>query len=241
MSGHSHWSSIKHKKAAQDKKRAKIFSKLSRRIAVAAREKGPDPKKNSQLRAAIEKARSCDMPKTNIERAIKRGTGELEGVELKTVLFGVYGPGGVAVLIEGVTDNKNRTLTEIKQILKRNSAKLAETDSVKWLFEKKGTITINKEDESEQELELKAIEAGAEDIASQDGTLEIYTKLEDLEQVKQNLKPIEIESTSIGWVPKKIVEVDQEKRRKIEKLVGELNENDAVQEIYSNLASSSAS
>jgi len=236
MSGHSRWSNIKHKKAKQDKKRAKIFSKLTRKITVAAREGGGDPDKNPDLRSAIEKARDADMPKDNIERAIKKGTGELEGGELEELLLGLYGPGGIAILIEAITDNKNRTLNEIKQILKENDAKLAETDSVRWQFEKKGVIVVQADEEDKEELELKIIDSGADDLKRNE-KIEVYTKLKDLSEVKKNLEQqeIKIEDTSVDWVAKEESEVDEEKEKELEKLFEELDENDAVQDIYSNL------
>ena len=242
MSGHSHWHSIKYQKTAADQKRGKLFSKLSREITIAAKEKGGDPEVNSDLRLAIERAKRFNMPKENIERAIKRGTGELAGGQLESILFEAYGPGGIALIIEGITDNKNRTLSEIKQILNQNNGKLANEGSVKWLFERKGCITISLESQErtlqdKNELELKAIEAGAEDIFWHNNTMDIYTKPELLEKVKESLEKtrVKIDNASLDWVAKDKIEVDQETKKSCEKLFEKLEDNDSVQEIYSNL------
>ena len=241
MSGHSHWAGIKHKKQAEDQKRGKIFSKLSRMISVAARE-GADPEMNPKLRQALEEAKAFNMPKENIERAIKRGTGELEGAKLEEVSYEAFGPGGVAIIIEGITDNKNRTFQEVKQILQKYSGKLAESGAVKWLFARKGAITINPNIQnsiSKEDLELKAIESGAEDIYwhKTEDLLDIYTKPEELDKVKKNLEAqgIKIESASLDWVPKDPIEVNDKDREELTKLFEELDENDAVQNIYSTL------
>jgi YebC/PmpR family DNA-binding regulatory protein len=241
MSGHSHWSTIKHKKGATDARRGKAFSKMAKLISVAAREGGPDPETNSALRLAIERAKFVNLPKENIERAIKQGTGEVEGVELEGVLFEAYGPGGVAIIIEGITDNKNRSLGEVKQILSQNNGKLAGEGSVRWLFDRKGAIVINQESQesdlkNKENLELKVIEAGAEDIYWHDGFLDVYTKVGNLEVVKKNIEDasIKIESASLDWVAKELIDVKEEEKKSIIKLFEELDENDTVQEIYSN-------
>jgi len=243
MSGHSHWHGIRHKKELEDKKRGKIFSKLSRMIQVAARE-GADPETNPKLRQALEEAKSFNMPKENIERAIKRGSGELEGEKLEEIIYEGFGPGGIALIIEGITDNKNRTLNEIKQILQKYNGKLANSGAVKWMFERKGTITIDLNCQpstfkSKEELELKIIESGAEDIKwhqTQD-ILDVYTKPEQLDKVKRNLEKegIKIERASLDWVPKEEIDIPKQEREKCEKLFSELDENEAVQNIFSNL------
>jgi len=242
MSGHSHWSTIKRQKQAADKKRGQIFSKLSRAISIAAREGRGDHETNPKLRLAIEQAKDFNMPKENIEKAIKRGTGELEGGELEKILFEAYGPAGVAIIIEGITDNKNRSLAEITQILRQHNAKLASGGSVKWLFDRKGVVVIDSktQDESLQKkdaLELAVIEAGAEDIYWHNSFLDIYVKIEDLEEVKESLKKkgISIEVASLDWVANKMVEIDEKEKEALERLFESLDENDAVQEIYSNL------
>jgi len=242
MSGHSHWAGIKHKKGLADQKRGKIFSKLSREISVAAKEKGGSPETNPSLRIAIEKAKKFNMPKDNVERAIKKGTGELKGVKLESVVFEAYGPGGIALIIEGITDNKNRTFSEIKQALTQHNGKLANEGSVKWLFERKGCIIVNRESQSEtlkdkEKLELAAIESGAEDVRWYNDFLSIYTKPDELEKIKKKLeeKDIQVETVSLDWVAKEEIEVDEKAKEACEKLFEALDENDAVQEIYSSL------
>lgn len=242
MSGHSHWHSIKYQKSVADQKRGKVFSKLSREISVAAKEKGGNPENNPALKIAVDKAKKFNMPKDNIERAIKKGTGELEGAKLESVTFEAYGPGGIALIIEGITDNKNRTLAEIKQILSQSNGKLANEGSVRWLFERKGCLIVNPESQNEdlknkEDLELKAIESGAEDIYWHDDLLGVYTKPEELEETKKNLEEagIQIEAASLDWAAKEEIEMDEKTKEISEKLFETLDENDAVQEIYSNL------
>lgn len=239
MSGHSHWSTIKHKKGAADAQRSKAFSKISRLISVAAREAGGHPDTNSKLRIAIDQAREINMPSDNIERAVKRGTGELEGTQLDNVLYEAYGPGGTALIIEGITDNKNRAFSEIKQILSQHRGKLAGEGSVRWMFEQKGCITVDfTAPEEKERLEIMAIEAGAEDIAWHENNMDIYTRPEDLEKTKKNLddKSINITSASLDWIAKEQVQTDDQTKQNIEELFEALDENDIVQEIYSNLA-----
>ena len=241
MSGHSHFASIKHKKEIADEKRSKAFSKMARVISVATKEGGGgDPDSNYKLRMTIDQAREINMPKDNIERAIKKGTGELAGEKLETVTFEAYGSGKTAIIIEGITDNKNRTLGEIKQILIKHNGKLAGEGSVRWMFERKGTILINSETQGpnikKEDLELIAIDAGAEDILEHDdGFIDIYTKPEDLEKVKKNLqeKEIKIESSFLDWVAKEKIKV--ENKESFKKLFEALDDNDAVQGVYSNL------
>lgn len=258
MSGHSHFSTIKRKKELTDKKRGQIFSKITRTITIAVKEGGGDPAANSKLRLAIEAAKNANLPKENVERAIKRGTGELADEKLEEFTFEAFGPQGIAIIIEGITDNKNRALGEIKQILSQNGGKLANEGSVRWLFEKKGVITINPNDQTprlpsaiaegdggqtitknKEELELMAIEAGAEDIYWQENLLDIYTKTENLETVKKTMegKGIKIESASLGWVAKETVDIDKKSRDAAEKIFEILDESDSVQDIYSNLKS----
>jgi len=235
MSGHSHWHSIRHKKGLEDAKRGRIFSKLARAIEIAARE-GKDPLKNPKLRQSLEEAKKFNLSKENIERAIKRGVGELEGKNLEEISYEAVGPCGIALIIEGITDNKNRSLNEIKQIIQRGGGKLAEPNSIKWMFEKKGVITITQIKEKE-ELEILAIEAGAEDVRWQDETLEIYAKPEELEKIKKFLedKGIEIESAGLGWVPKEEISLEEKEKIVVEKFFEALDENEAIQNIFSNL------
>ena len=237
MSGHSHFKTIKAQKEVADAKRGKIFSKIGRLITIAVKEAGGDPLTNSKLRIVIEQAKKFNMPKENIERSIKRGAGELAGEKLEEVSFEGFGPGGVSFIIEGITDNKNRTLSEVKTILNQNGGKLAGEGAVRWMFDKKGTITINCQLERKEELELLAIEIGAEDVFWHDDLLDIYTKLEDLEKIKRGLeeKQIKIESAFLGWVAKEEVEVSNEEKEVCQKLFEALDESDDVNDIYSNL------
>jgi len=241
MSGHSHWQNIRAKKEAEDAKKSKIFSKFSRLISVAAREGGGDLEKNPKLKDVVEKAKGSDVPSATIERAIKRGTGEIEGVEYEEVLFEVYGPGGAAFIIETITDNRNRTVSEIKNILKRYDGKLAEPGSVCYLFDRKGSIILEinsqpRNFQDKDELELAVIDAGAEDLFWRDGFMEIYTNLNDLEKVKKKLKEkgIVVSSATDGWQAKNEISVSDEVKNKIDKFFEELDEHDDVQEIYSN-------
>lgn len=241
MSGHSKWSQIKHKKALTDAKKGKIFSKLARQITLATKEKDGDPEKNAALRLMIEKARSFNMPQENIERAIKRGTGEIEGVKIEEFLLEVYGPGGVALLIKGATDNKNRTLSEIKNLLTQHQGKIAESGSVSWLFERCGVINISLPDnqKNKDKLEMQAIEGGAQDIKWLDAeNLEIYTKPEELEKTKKYLEraDVKISEAGLGWKAKNGISAPDEKiSEQAQKLFEALDENEDVNEIYSNL------
>jgi YebC/PmpR family DNA-binding regulatory protein len=244
MSGHSHARTIRHAKELTDKKRGQMFSKLARSIEVAVKEGGPNPETNAKLRVVVEEAKKFNLPKDNIERAIKRGTGELASEKLEEVLFEAYGPEGIAIIIEGITDNKNRTLGEIKQVLNQNNGKLVGEGSVKWMFERRGCLTINaqflisnSQIKNKEELEILAIEAGAEDIYWHEDILDVYTKIEELEKVKKNLeeKGIKIEGASLDWVPKEEISLDEKTKEACQKLFDALDENDAVQEIYSNL------
>lgn len=242
MSGHSHWSTIKRKKEANDAQRGKIFSKLARKIVMAAREKGGDPETNSALRIAIDTARSFNMPSKNIERAVERGTGAGADTQiLEEILCEGYGPGGIAVIVESITDNKNRTFNDIRQTFNKNNGKMADQGSVKWMFEQKGSITIDNEKAGlkKEDLELKAIEAGAEDIIWSDNILSIYVPVESLEKAKDNLQKqsVAIESASLDWVAKTPLELSEQDKKAAERLFEALDENDDVQEIYSNIAS----
>lgn len=241
MSKHSHWAKIKRKKEISDKKRGQMFSKVLRMISVAAKN-GGDPETNSVLRLAIEKAKEFNLPKDTIERAIKKGAGEAAGQALEEVLYEAYGPGKIAILIESITDNKNRAFNEIKKILENHNGKLVAPGSVKWLFERKGSLIVDckmqiEDFKNKEKLEMAVIESGAEDFRWSDGSLEIYTKPEDLEIVKSNLekKGIKIDSSSLDWVAKEEIKVSEEDKVNAEKLFEDLDESEEVQEIYSNL------
>ncbi len=241
MSGHSHSKTIKRTKDLTDKKRGQIFSKMARLISIAVKEGGPNPETNSKLRLTIEQAKMSNMPRENVERAIKKGTGELTGEKLEEVSFEGFGPGGIALIIEAITDNKNRTLGEVKVALNQNGGKLAGEGAVRWLFDRKGAITINVENQisniKKEDLELTAIESGADDIYWHENELDIYTKPESLELVKKNLeeKGIKIDAASLDWAAKEEVQVSEKDQEACQKLFEALDENDSVNDIYSNL------
>ncbi len=239
MSGHSHAKTIMATKMANDAKKGKIYSKYGRLITIAVKDGGGsgDPFKNAKLKAVIEQAKNMNMPKENIERAIKKGTGELAGETLEEVSFEGFGPGGIALIINGITDNTNRTLGEIKSILNQNNGKMAGEGAVRWMFEKKGAVIISKNDKAKEDLELLAIEAGADDIKWKGDELEIYTKPEDLEKIKKSLeeKGIKIDSASLDFVAKEEVELSEKEKEQAQKLFETLDENDAINDIYSNL------
>ena len=237
MSGHSHFKTVAATKNANDAKKGKIFSKMARVITIAVKEKGPDVSSNIQLKAAIEKAKEFNMPKENIERAVKKGTGELAGESLEEVSFEGFGPGGFALIMDGITDNKNRTLGEIKGILSQYQGKMAGEGAVRWMFERKGFMTISCDEKQKEELELLVIEVGADDVKHQNGVLEIYTKPEDWEKTKKILeeKGLKIESSSLEWTAKEEVAISDKEKETAQKLFEALDENDAIQDIYSNL------
>ncbi len=243
MSGHSHARTIKHDKDLADSQRSKVFSKLAAEITVAVKQGGGNPDTNARLRTAMQSAKTANMPSDNVERAVKKGTGEDQTGNLEEFLLEAYGPGGIAILVSGITDNKNRMLGEIKQILSKNQGKMVEGGAVRWLFEQKGVITINPKSKiqnpkQKEELELAIIEAGAEDLHwREDGMLDIYTKSTDLEKIKNAFLAagLSIEEASIDWVPKEEISVDQKDENAAQRLFDELDENDAVQGIYSNL------
>ncbi len=237
MSGHSKWSTIKHQKEAQDKKRGVVFSKLARLIAIAARD-GEDPDKNSRLRMEIERARKFNMPKENIARAIERGSGKGGGEALESFVYEAYGPSGVALIIEGITDNRNRTISEVKTILTKHQGKMGGEGSVSWMFSHAGVINtpLPENKESIENLTLEAIGAGAEDIVEKKDSLNIVVPLEKLEETKKFLTAagIEINSASIEWVSKNPVTISEQDKGVLERLFEALDEHDDVQEIYSN-------
>ena len=236
MSGHNKWANIKHRKMAQDAKRSKIFTKLIREIIVAAREGGGDPEKNPRLRAAIERAKAANMPKDNIERAIKKGTGELEGEQLHEITYEAYAPGGVALFIKVVTDNKNRSAQEVRHILSKYGGNLAESGSVSWIFERKGIINIPREKVSDvEELAMVAIDAGAEDIKDDEDPIQIITAPENLSAVKDAIEQAGYEvEASVSYIPKNTVRVTGADAEKLLKLLNALEELDDVQEVISN-------
>jgi len=242
MAGHSKWSQIKHKKAVADKKKAAIFAKISRLISVAVKEKGDaDPETNPKLRMAITMAQEANMPKGNIERSIEKASGKGEGQNLEEIFIEAYGPGGVALIIKTITDNRNRTLAEIRHILNKHQGKVASEGAVMWLFENVGRISVNSYS-NEEELGLIAIELGAQDIKKEVGEkkekLVIITKPEDLDKIKISLKEkgVLIKEVMLDLIPKgELVSLDENLKEGLEKLFSDLDEQDDVQEIYSNL------
>ena len=238
MSGHSKWSSIRHKKGAVDAKRGKIFTKLIKEITVAARMGGGgDPGSNPRLRTAILAAKTENMPKENIERAIKKGTGELEGVSYEESIYEGYGPGGAAVLIESLTDNKNRTVSDVRHTFSRLGGNLGSEGCVAWMFSHKGQIVIDPGDEDPEEIALEAIDAGAEDVEIGEGIVEIYTQVEDFKTVQEALTQTsyEIASAELAWIPQTTVSFGEQDTVKAMKLLEALEDIDDVQEVYSNL------
>jgi YebC/PmpR family DNA-binding regulatory protein len=236
MAGHSHWAGIKHKKALVDAKRGKLWSKLSRAIIVAARTGGGDPAFNPRLRVAIEAAKAASMPKENIERAIKRGTGELEGTTYEEVIYEGYGPGGVAILCEALTDNRNRTTSEIRKCFEMHQGKLGGANCVAWMFDRKGLFLFDASAVNEDLVMEVAIEAGAEDVRRSGSKIEVVTSIEDFEKVKEafqraNLHP---ELAQISRIPKETVELDADTARKVLKLMERLDEHDDIQSVTSN-------
>ena len=237
MSGHSHAKTVMATKMANAAKKGKIYSKFGRLITIAAKEGGGDPAKNAKLKAVIDQAKNFNMPKENIERAIKKGTGELAGENLEEISVEGFGPGGIALIIEGITDNTNRTLTEIKVTLNQNNGKMAGEGAVRWNFDRKGIIIVLPEGKPQDELEMIAIESGADDVKFYDETIEIHTKPEDLEQVRKALeeKGLKIDSFSLGWAAKEEVTIAEKEKEQAEKLFEALDDNDAVNNVYSNL------
>ncbi len=242
MSGHSHARTVKHQKEMDAQKRSKAFSKVSRLIVVAVREGGSNPETNSSLRMAIDKAHTYNMPNDNIERAIKRATGELPSGKLEEFAFDAYGPEGIALIVEGITDNRKRALAEIKKILTQYNGKLVAEGAVRWMFERKGCVSINIDEQKEElkerdQAELTAIETGAEDTIWRENYLDIYTAPEKLEKVKNALenKGFKIDSSSLEWKPNKEVEMDEKKKASALKLFDALDDNEDVQDVYSDL------
>ncbi|HUF02613.1 MAG TPA: YebC/PmpR family DNA-binding transcriptional regulator [Aridibacter sp.] len=236
MSGHSKWHSIKHKKGAADAKRGKVFTRLIREITVAARDGGGDPEMNPRLRKAVADAKAANMPADNIDRAIKRGTGEMEGVSYDEITYEAYGPGGVAILIETMTDNRNRTVAELRHLLSKNNGNLGESGSVSWMFDRKGYFVVPKEQKSEEELFEIAIEAGAEDLMDDELNFEIFTAQEAFEDVKKAVEDagIEPEVAEVSMIPQNHVKLEGSDAQAMLKLYDAIDDHDDVQNVYSN-------
>ncbi|GBU27255.1 transcriptional regulator [Treponema sp. R8-4-B8] len=238
MSGHSKWATIKHAKGAADAKRGQMFTKLIKEISIAARMGGGSLDGNPRLRTAVLKARAANMPKDNIDRAVKKGTGELEGVSYEELVYEAYAPGGVAIFIEVLTDNKNRAAADIRNILTRAGGQLATSGSVSRLFKRMGVITMDGEKYTEDAVMEVAIEGGAEDVSAQDGIVEVTTAPEDFENVLNALqaKNFETMSAEISMVAEAEVSLDNDGTAKALRLIDKLEENDDVQNVYSNIA-----
>ena len=236
MSGHNKWSSIKHKKGAADAKRGKIFTKFIKEITVAARLGGGDINANPRLRQSVDAAKAANMPKDNIERAIKKGTGELEGVSYEEANYEGYGPGGVAVLVECLTDKKNRTVADVKHIFDRHGGKLGEPGSVSWIFEKKGLIVFNKSEINEDSLFEVALEVGAEDVRDTGDEIEVITDPSDFETVKTALEGHAFTASMAenGMIPKDTVPLEGKKAEQMIRLMEALEDNDDVSKVYAN-------
>jgi YebC/PmpR family DNA-binding regulatory protein len=237
MSGHSKWSSIKHQKGVADARRGQLFTKLTREIIVAVREGGSSPDTNFRLRLAVQKARDNSMPSENIERAIKRGSGELGGESLVEMTLEGYGPGGAAILVQALSDNRNRTLQEVRNIFTRNGGSLGESGCVAWIFDLKGFITIDTDGLDTDELSLKAIDAGAEDVIPGDGCLEVYTKADELEVVRRALEAqnVAIASAEQGLIAKTTIKLEEKAALQTLRLLDKLENLDEVQQVCSNV------
>ena len=236
MSGHSKWSSIKHKKAATDAKRGKIFTKAIKEITVAARMGGGDIETNSRLRSAVQAAKSENMPKDNIERAIKKGTGELEGVNYEEIIYEGYGPGGAAVLVESLTDNKNRTVADIRSIFGKNGGNLGENGCVAWMFDKKGYIAVERSAVDEDTLMETALEAGAEDIREDDSNYEVISAPGDFEAIKEAIDKASIPyiDAEVTMLPQNTTDLTGKEAEQMVRLMEMLEDCDDVQKVYTN-------
>jgi YebC/PmpR family DNA-binding regulatory protein len=236
MSGHSKWSTIKRQKGVADTKRSQIFTKLAKEITVAAREGDPDPHTNARLRLAVQKARDNNMPLDNIERAIKRATGSAEGASLIELTLEAYGPGGSAILLKALTDNRNRTLSDVRSVLNRGGANLGESGCVGWLFDTTGVITVEARDVDPEDLALQAIDAGADDVKIEQSSVEIHTQPRDLEAVRKALEEqgVGILSAELLQVPKSLVSLDADSATQALKLLEKLEELDDLQHVFTN-------
>jgi YebC/PmpR family DNA-binding regulatory protein len=236
MSGHSKWSTIKHAKAISDARRGKLFTKLAREIIIAAKQGGGDPEMNPRLRMAVQRAKDQNMPNDNIDRAIKRGTGEAGGDQMVEFMYEGYGPGGTAIMLETLSDNRNRTVSDIRSTLTKAGGNLAQSGAVAWQFEQKGIIVVNADEEQAEELMLLAIDAGAEDFEAFDSTLQIYSSPDKLEEVRRSLdsNSASIVSSELSMIPKNTVSLDAKAAMQTLRLLDHLEELDDVQRVYSN-------
>lgn len=237
MSGHSKWSTIKRKKGAEDAKRGKIFTRIARDITVAARGSGGDPNANPTLRMAIEKARAANMPKENIERAIKKGTGELAGGDMDELIYEAYAPHGIPVLIKCLTDNRNRTLADIRKVFNRHGGNMAEAGAVSWMFETKGYITIERTNQDPDDVFMIAVDAGADDVQISDEWFEIYTPADELHTVSGALTKngLTVDEAELSQVPKNEIELGPKETVQVMGVIEALEELDDIQQVYSGL------
>jgi len=235
MAGHSKWANIKHRKGAQDAKRGKVFTKLAKELTVAAKIGGGDPASNPRLRLVVDKARQANMPKDNVERAIKKGTGDLDGVSYEEGTFEGYGPGGVAIIVEFLTDNRTRTVADVRHIFSKHGGSLGVSGSVAFLFERKGVITLAEGADFDAAFEA-ALEAGAEDVTQEDGMVEIVTAPADFEVVREALeaKELPIETAEITMQPQTSTQVEGKAAEQLMRLIDKLEDNDDVQNVYAN-------
>jgi len=236
MSGHSKWASIKHQKGVTDARRGQLFTKLTREIIIAAKEGGGNADMNFRLRLAVQKAKESNMPSDNIERAIKKGTGEIEGGQLAELTLEGYGPNGIAILVNALADNRNRAIQEVRSTFTRHGGNLGEAGCVAWMFDNKGVIVVNPADKDPDEIALAAIDAGAEDVKTEGDYVEVYTLPEDLEKVREAVEKmgVTIESSETSMVPKTMVELDEKAGLQALRLMEKLEELDDVQNVYSN-------
>ncbi len=236
MSGHSKWATTKRKKAAIDAKRGKAFTKIIKEITIAAREGGGDPNGNPRLRLAIDNAKAVNMPADNIDRAIKKATGELEGVTYHELTYEGYAPAGIAVMVEVATDNKNRTVAEVRHLFSKGGGRMAENGSVAYLFDKKGVVTLPKQDKTEDEIMEIILDAGAEDLQTEEEFYVIQSSIESFETVRKAIqgKDLTIDNASLQWIPQNYIKVTGEDGEKVAKLLESLEDCDDVQNVYSN-------
>ncbi len=237
MSGHNKWSSIKHQKGAADAKRGQLFTKLTREIIMSAREGGGNPEGNFRLRLAIQKARDANMPLDNIDRAIKKGTGETEGAALAEITVEGYGPSGAAILVQAVSDNRNRTVQEIRNIFTRHGGTMGDAGSVSWMFDTQGTITVETNGKNSEDIELQAIDAGADDVETVDGAIEIHTKPDQIEAVRKALEKnnVPVSGVEVAKVATTTIELDEKASLQALKLLNKLEELDDVSFVSSNV------
>lgn len=235
MSGHSKWATIKRKKAALDAKRGKIFTKLIKEITIAAREGGGDPDGNPRLRLAIDNAKSQNMPADNIDRAIKKATGELQGAIYHELTYEGYGPAGIAIMVEVATDNKNRTVAEVRHLFSKHGGSMGESGSVAWMFDRKGIISLPRQGKTEDDILAIVLDAGADDLQTEEEFFEISTSLENFEPVRKALHQnnLQIENASLQWVAKNLIKVSGEDAEKVIKLIEALEDCDDVQNVFS--------